>query len=170
MLKNSIKKFKNVLTVLILSLLLYPSMTHASALDTFECVATVGFYCPSSTGSTGGSSYSTSGSSGYYSTTSYSGSGSGWNMGNYGSYGLPTGTITGIITGILNWILMLFGIIGIIGFIIAGIMYILSAGDEDTMKKAKNAMKWSIIGVVVGLSGVVVLQAVSYALNMYSGF
>lgn len=74
-------------------------------------------------------------------------------------YGLPQGTITQIITGILTFLLMAVGIIGIIGFAIAGILYLTAAGDEDRIKKAKNAMLYSIIGVIVAVAGYVALQA-----------
>ncbi len=96
--------------------------------------------------------------------------GSGWNVGNYYGTGLPSGSITGIIRNLLMWLLMIFGFLGIIGFVISGIMYILAAGEEGTMEKAKSAMKWSIVGVAVGLLGIVVIQAVTLALNGIAGF
>jgi cytochrome bd-type quinol oxidase subunit 2 len=73
---------------------------------------------------------------------------------------LPTGSITGIITNIMNWLLMLVGIIGVIGFAIAGILYLTAAGDDDAISRAKSAMMYSIIGVIVAIVGVVVIQAV----------
>lgn len=100
-----------------------------------------------------------------------SGSGSGgWNVGNYVGFGLPAGSITGILLNILLWILRIFGIIGIVGFVISGILYLTAAGDEDRMAYAKRAMYYSIIGVIVGLVGVVILQAVDMALNSSSNF
>ncbi|MFA4817690.1 MAG: hypothetical protein WC608_03105 [Parcubacteria group bacterium] len=96
--------------------------------------------------------------------------GGGWNVGNYMGFGLPAGSITGIILNILLWILYIFGIIGVIGFVIAGIMYLTAAGEEDRMESAKKAMYYSIIGVIVGLVGVVILQAVNLALNSSSNF
>ncbi|MDD5652164.1 MAG: hypothetical protein PHX98_02070, partial [Candidatus Moranbacteria bacterium] len=57
------------------------------------------------------------------------------------------------------------GFIAIIGFVIAGIMYMTSAGDDDRIKTAKNAMKWSIVGVIVALMGFVILQAVDALLS-----
>ena len=90
---------------------------------------------------------------------------SGWNISNASGFGLPEGSITTIVLNILDWLLMLFGVIGILGFVISGIMYILAAGDEDVMERAKNAMKWSIIGVIVGLAGFVAIQAIDAALN-----
>jgi hypothetical protein len=78
-----------------------------------------------------------------------------------GGTGLPTGSITGILKNGMNWLLMLVGILGVIGFVIAGILYLTAAGDEGQIDKAKTAMMYSIVGVIVALLGVVILQAVS---------
>ena len=78
---------------------------------------------------------------------------------------LPAGSIAGIIMNFADWILLALGVIGIIGFVISGIMYLLSAGNEDMIKKAKSAMVASIIGVIVGLAGLVLIQAVAAALD-----
>lgn len=80
--------------------------------------------------------------------------------GNASSSGLPADSIYGIITRTMNWLLAILGFIGIIGFVIAGILYLTAAGDEDQIGKAKNAMMYSIIGVIVALIGFVIIQAV----------
>ncbi len=79
---------------------------------------------------------------------------------------LPSGSITGIITNIMQWILALIGVIAIIAFVIAGIIYLTSAGDEDRAQQAKRAMTYSIIGVIVALMGLVIIIAVN---NMLTG-
>ncbi len=94
----------------------------------------------------------------------------GWSLGSINSFGLPGGSVMGIAVNVLIWILGIFGIIGIIGFLISGIIYLTAAGDEDRMAYAKRAMQYSIIGVIVGLVGFVVIQAIDYALNAYSSF
>ena len=81
------------------------------------------------------------------------------------AYGLPAGSIFGIIENILFWLLSILSIVAIIGFIISGIMYLTAAGDETQAGKAKKAMLYSIIGVIVGLSGFVVFQAAQYMLR-----
>lgn len=78
---------------------------------------------------------------------------------------LPTGSITGIITNIMQWLLGLVGLFGVIGFAIAGILYLTAAGDEGRIGQAKNAMVWSIVGVVVALLGVVIITAVNSMLG-----
>ena len=73
---------------------------------------------------------------------------------------LPEGSIYDTMENLMEWILGIFGFIGIIGFVISGIMYLTAAGDEDQITKAKSAMKWSIVGVIVGLGGFVAIQAI----------
>lgn len=78
---------------------------------------------------------------------------------------LPSGSIFWIIMGIMNWLLILVGIIAVIAFVISGIMYLTSAGDEGRAESAKKAMINSIIGVIVALLGVVIIRAVDAMLN-----
>ena len=73
---------------------------------------------------------------------------------------LPEGSITGIITNTMQWILALIGVIAVIAFVIAGILYLTAAGDEDRMQQAKRAMIYAIVGVVVALIGLVILKAI----------
>lgn len=96
--------------------------------------------------------------------------GSGWNVGNYYGTGLPSASITTIVRNLLLWLLMIFGFLGIIGFVISGIMYVTAAGDEGKMETGKKAMLYSITGIAVGLAGIIVIEAVTLALNGISGF
>jgi len=72
---------------------------------------------------------------------------------------LPESSITGIIKNAMNWLLMLVGFLGVIGFAIAGILYLTAAGDEGRIETAKNALIYSIIGVIVAILGLVVIKA-----------
>jgi hypothetical protein len=78
---------------------------------------------------------------------------------------LPSGSIMNIIKSIMNWLLTLVGILGVIGFAIAGILYLTAAGDEDRIGLAKRAMTWSIVGVIVALLGLVIIQAANTMLG-----
>ncbi|HLC95302.1 MAG TPA: hypothetical protein VJH89_02330 [Patescibacteria group bacterium] len=92
-----------------------------------------------------------------------------WNPFAAGRSNLPAGPsngIYGIVEILMLWILGIFGFIGIIGFVISGILYLTAAGDETRMERAKNAMIYSIIGVIVGLMGLVIIFAVN---NWLSG-
>ena len=89
------------------------------------------------------------------------GMGGGWNPANYLSTGLPAGSIYLIIQNLMMWVLSVFGFICIIGFVISGIMYLTAAGDDEQQKKAKKAMYYSIMGVIVGLIGLVIIFAIN---------
>ncbi len=82
----------------------------------------------------------------------------------------PSGKIAGILTNILYWLLSIFGILAIIAFAIAGVQYILSTGNEEMIDTAKRNMKWSIVGVIVALSGLVIVYAIDKMLRGYSNF
>lgn len=83
---------------------------------------------------------------------------------------LPSASLTGIITNIMNWLLMIVGILGVIGFVIAGIMYLTAAGDDGMIDRAKKAMTYSIVGVLVALIGLVVIKAVQGLLGANDTF
>ncbi|MEA2086663.1 MAG: hypothetical protein U9Q72_01335 [Patescibacteria group bacterium] len=68
--------------------------------------------------------------------------------------------VVDVVTNLVGWLLLVLGSIAVISFVIAGIFYLTSAGYEDKMENAKRAMMYSIIGVVVGLLGFVVVKAI----------
>jgi hypothetical protein len=84
-------------------------------------------------------------------------------------FNLPAGSVYGILATIVNWLLAIFGILGILGFVISGIMYLVSFGDEKMATKAKSGMLFSIIGIIVGLSGFIIMQVVNGLLNGNGG-
>lgn len=73
--------------------------------------------------------------------------------------------LSDVIVGFMEWLLRIVGAIGIIGFVISGILYFTAAGDSNQIEKAKNAMTYSIIGVVVALIGYVIIQSVDAMLR-----
>ena len=86
-----------------------------------------------------------------------------WSLGqgNASASGLPSDSLYLIISRTMNWLLAILGFIGIIGFVISGILYLTAAGDESQAEKAKNAMTYSIIGIIVALMGWVIIKAIS---------
>jgi len=98
-------------------------------------------------------------------TTLLGGSGGsrGWGegLGDAGKHSLPTGSISAIVFNLAAWLLLLLGSIALIGFVISGILYLTAAGNEERMETAKKGMIYSVIGVIVGLLGYVVVQAVN---------
>lgn len=83
---------------------------------------------------------------------------------------LPAGDVTNILRNLLIWILGIFGMLALLAFIISGIQYLVSAGNEDMINTAKRNMKWSVVGVIVALSAFVIIKAITAALQATSGF
>lgn len=82
--------------------------------------------------------------------------------------GLPSADLATIIEGVARWLLVVFGFIAIISFLISGIMYFLGGsmtGEKKDVSGAKKQMVWSIIGVIVGLMGLVIIQAIDRILR-----
>lgn len=74
--------------------------------------------------------------------------------------GLDDTTIYGVITFLMQWLLIILAVVAVIAFVISGIMYLTAAGDETRVEKAKNAMIYSIVGVLVGLIGLIIINAI----------
>lgn len=81
--------------------------------------------------------------------------------------GLSDQYIDVIIENILVWLLGIFGILAIIAFVVSGIQYLASAGNEKAVETAKRHMVYSIVGVAVALSGFIIIRAIDMAL--YAG-
>jgi hypothetical protein len=80
----------------------------------------------------------------------------------------PPGGIAQILANVLGWILGIFGMLALISFIVSGIQYFYAAGDEKRAETAKKNLTYSIIGVVIALSGFVIIRAIDAALQGYS--
>lgn len=84
---------------------------------------------------------------------------------NAADFGVSTETPTDIIKNIINYALAIIGFLGVLGFIISGIMYLVAAGDEGLTDRAKSNMVNSIIGVIIALLGYVVMAAIDALLR-----
>ncbi|HBO16643.1 MAG TPA: hypothetical protein DD451_01415 [Candidatus Moranbacteria bacterium] len=71
-----------------------------------------------------------------------------------------------ILINVMQWLLGSFGVVAIIAFAISGLQYMLAAGNDNVMEKAKRNMLYSIIGVAVGLAGLLIVIAIN---NMLAG-
>lgn len=87
-----------------------------------------------------------------------------------GGTGLSEAPVADLLIKLMNWLLAIFGFLAIIAFVISGIQYFMAAGDEKTAETAKRNMKYSIIGIVVTLSGWIIIQAIDSALSGSSVF
>lgn len=82
----------------------------------------------------------------------------------------PAGGIKEILTNLLNWLLGIIGAVALISFAISGLQYFMAAGNEKSAETAKRNITYSILGIIAALSGLVIVQAVDWALNAFSFF
>lgn len=87
-----------------------------------------------------------------------------------GNTGLSEATIGDILVNFFGWLFGIFGFLALIAFLISGSQYLIASGDDDMIKTAKRNMKYSIVGVIVGLAGYVIIQAISMALSATNPF
>ena len=69
-------------------------------------------------------------------------------------------SLNNVISNILLYILGIIGVLAVVCLVIAGIMYITAAGDEDRVEKAKKMLTYAAIGLAVALLGLVIVIAV----------
>lgn len=70
---------------------------------------------------------------------------------------VPVVTADASVYSILNTVYFVAGVIAVLIIVIAGLLYVSSAGNPDRVKKAKNA----IIGAVAGLVFIVMAFAIT---------
>lgn len=63
-----------------------------------------------------------------------------------------------ILLRILDFLLSIIGVLGIIGLVVSGVLYLTAAGDEDRIRLAKRAMLASVIGIVIALGALVLVS------------
>ena len=84
--------------------------------------------------------------------------------------GLSNAPVTAIIGNIFSWLMMLFTTFAVIAFVVSGIQYFLASGDESMAEKAKENATNAVIGIIVGLSGFIIIKAIAAALSGQSMF
>jgi hypothetical protein len=70
-------------------------------------------------------------------------------------------TLSQIAMKVLNFLLGSMGIIALIMLVIGAIMYLTSAGDEDRVEKGKEIFKYSLIGVLLAMSAMILVTQVA---------
>lgn len=93
----------------------------------------------------------------------------GWTkgLGEIGGFGLPNALPESIITSALLWILSVFAMLAALAFVISGVMFLTSGGNEKMTSQAKEYIKYSIIGLFVALSGYIIVIFIN---DMLTGF
>jgi len=62
--------------------------------------------------------------------------------------------LLGVLTNIINLLFWVAGIVSVIFIIVGGIMYIVSAGNENSIIKAKNTILWAVIGLIISIASI----------------
>jgi len=62
---------------------------------------------------------------------------------------------------ILNFMLSVFGIISVIGLVISGFFYLTADGNERKIAKAKKAFSYTVIGIFVTLSALIIVRVLA---------
>ena len=70
-------------------------------------------------------------------------------------------TLSQIAMNVLNFLLGISGVLALIMLVIGGIMYLTSAGDEDRIASGKKIFTYSVIGVVVIFSSMVLVKQIA---------
>lgn len=65
-----------------------------------------------------------------------------------------------IIKDIITFLLGLTGVLALIAFIYGGGLWLISAGNEDLIKKGRTSMLWAVIGIAVVFSSYAVLTLI----------
>lgn len=66
--------------------------------------------------------------------------------------------ISKVLTNVLFFLLSICEIIAIISLVVAGITYFLAAGDQKRMQVAKRMTTFSIMGIILALSGMIFVK------------
>lgn len=61
---------------------------------------------------------------------------------------------------IANAIWIVFTILALVMFVVAGILFLTAQGDPEKVKTARNAFIWGVVGVVVGIIAFTIITVV----------
>ena len=69
------------------------------------------------------------------------------------------------IYGVFNWFKNILVTVAFVGIFIAGAMYVISSGDEEMMKRAKNFLSNSLIGFTIVLCAWLIVSITIWSLS-----
>jgi hypothetical protein len=84
--------------------------------------------------------------------------------------GLSDKSVVDVLAGFASNLLEIFGVLALIAFLVSGFQYLMAAGDEKEAEIAKKNIKYSVIAVIVALSGVIIINAIETILKAGSVF
>ncbi|MCA9364677.1 MAG: hypothetical protein KC736_02185 [Candidatus Moranbacteria bacterium] len=69
--------------------------------------------------------------------------------------------IGSVLNNAFTFLVSIFGFLAVIAFVVAGVIYLTAAGDEDRISLAKRMMVYSLGGLVVGVGSLVLFRLIS---------
>lgn len=70
-------------------------------------------------------------------------------------------TLSEIAQNVLNFLLSMVGILGIVMIVVGGVMYVTAAGDERRADTAKKIVLFSVVGVAVALTALIIVRTIA---------
>lgn len=70
-------------------------------------------------------------------------------------------TLSQIATNVLTFLLSILGVISMIMLMIGSFMYLTSAGDEDRIDTGKKIFKYSLLGIIIAMSSMVIVKQIA---------
>ncbi len=67
-------------------------------------------------------------------------------------------TLATVLSKVLDFLLSVLGVVAIIGLVLAGLIYVGARGDEKSLRTAKKAVTFGLIGIVVALAALVIVK------------
>ena len=65
--------------------------------------------------------------------------------------------VTSILANVLQFVLSIVGILGIIGLVVSGIVYLTALGNEERLKRAKTMALASVTGIIVAVGALIIV-------------
>ncbi len=79
----------------------------------------------------------------------------------------PSVTISSLdqlVNAIKRPVWVVFGLVALISFIVAGILFLTAAGNPEKITQARTAFLWGIVGIVVGIIAYSIVTIIEQAL------
>lgn len=70
-------------------------------------------------------------------------------------------TLTQVVTNVISTLLSIIGVLAIISLVMSGLTYLFSFGDSNKAEKAKEMIKWSIIGLALAGASVIIVRQIA---------
>lgn len=70
-----------------------------------------------------------------------------------------------LINNIMGILFFVVGVASVIVIVVAGLMYVVSAGNEKTTKQAKDAILYAVIGLVISISAFAITSFINTRLG-----